>query len=177
MSEYAIAGIESRPVLIILVECGACRHIDSRRVVVAVIGGCCAKSASLPRTMSLKRVNLTCLWLEVEHFGSQESAMSRCVCTTYVLLLLRLCLGMLRAALVTVVATGALLLARAICLVCLRICIVVRGASLGECRRPSDARCSLRVHSAPHFLISARRVGLRQLLSVRKTKSTAFMSQ
>ena len=47
MSEYAIAGIESRPVLI-LVECGACRHIDSRRVVVVIVARSCAESASLP---------------------------------------------------------------------------------------------------------------------------------
>ena len=89
--------------------------------------------------MSLKRVDLARLRLEVKHFRSQEATVRGCVWTTHVLLLLRLCLSMLRAALVSVVATGALLLARttagtAISLVCLRICIVVRGASLGERR-------------------------------------------
>ena len=39
-------------------------------------------------------------------------------------------------------------------LVCLRICIVVRGAGLGERRRPPDARSSLRLRCASHLLIA-----------------------
>ena len=130
MFEYATAGIEPGSV-VILVECGPGGHVDGWRVVVVVVIYH-PEGASLPRTVGQQRVDLPGLRLEVEHLGPQEAARSCGVCATYVLLL---------AAVVSVVACSARLL---LCsrLICLRICIVVRG--LGKRRRPTHAPSSLR---------------------------------
>ena len=71
-----------------------------------------AESASLARPMGLKRVDLTCLRLKVQHLGPQEASVCCRVRTSDLLLLCGVVL--LRATwVVPVVTCGALLLASA----------------------------------------------------------------
>lgn len=96
--------------------------------------------------MLLKRIDLACLWLEVKYFRTQKAAaMRRCACSTHLLLLLT-------TTIVSVVTASSVLLAHTD-LVCLRICIVVRDAGLGECRRPPDASGST-LRLPRHLLVS-----------------------
>lgn len=97
--------------------------------------------------MLLKRVDLACLWLEVKYFRTQKAATMRsCAWSAYLLLLL------LTTTIMSVVTASSMLFA---CtdLVCLRICIVVRDAGLGECRRPPDASGST-LRWPRHLLVS-----------------------
>ena len=100
MSKYATAGIiessSSVLMLILLVECGAGRHIDSGRLVLVVVVSSCSAmvmasrasdiALSLARSVSLKWIYLARLWLKVEYFRSQEAAMCRCTSAAYILL-------------------------------------------------------------------------------------------
>ena len=100
MSKYATAGIieSSSSVLmliLLLVECGAGRHIDSGRLVLVVVACCSAMvmasrasdvTLSLARSVGLKWICLAHFWLEVEYFRSQEAAMCRRASATYILL-------------------------------------------------------------------------------------------
>ena len=173
MSKYATAGIiessSSVLMLILLVECGAGWHIDSGRLVLVVAVACCpamvvmATSAdyvalSLARSVGLKWIYLARLWLEVEYFRSQETSMCRCTSATYILLTTRY---------LSVMTASTVLFASCTALVWLRICIVVRGAILGEHWRPPDTRCSLRLltyHRHAHRLLLGSRLVGRLLL-------------
>ena len=77
---------------------------------------------SLARSVGLKWIYLASLWLEVEYFRSQEAAVCRCTSATHILL----------ATCHLTVVTASTVLASYAALVCLRICIVVCGAGLGE---------------------------------------------
>ena len=105
--------------MLMLVECGARWHVYGRCVVVAAWS---SYGPIFSRAMLYQRVDLTRLWLKVEHFGSQEAASRRSgSATTHVLLRL--------APTVPAVAwspTRACFLGST---VCLRICIVVHSVA------------------------------------------------
>ena len=159
--------------LILLVECGAGRHIDGGRLVV-VVSSCSAMvmasrasdvALSLARSVLLKWIYLAGLWLEVEHFRSQEAAMCRCTSATYILL---------NTCYLSVVTTSTVLFTSCTAMVWLRICIVVRGAILGKHWWSPDTRCSLRLltyHRHAHrLLLGCRRLMRRLLLHLSNLK-------
>ena len=159
--------------LILLVECGAGWHIDGGRLVLVVVSSCSAMvmasrasdvALSLARSVLLKWIYLAGLWLEVEHFRSQEAAMCRCTSAAYILL---------NTCHLSVVTTSTVLFASRTALVWLRICIVVRGAILGKHWWSPDTRCSLRLltyHSHAHRLLLGYRLVRRLLLHLSNLK-------
>ena len=140
MSEYATAGIESSSILLLLlVEIGAGWHVDCRCVIMIVVVGP-LESSSFAWAMSLKRVYLAGLRLEIKYLWTQKAATVRCrTCSTHILL------RGLATSILSVMTAGSGLFpsTSSSSLGCLRICIVVRNAGLGECWRPPDAGSSL----------------------------------
>ena len=79
--------------------------------------------------MSLKRVYLAGLRLEIKYLWTQKAAtVRRRTCSTHILLR-----GLASSILSVMTAGSVLFPGTSSSLVCLRICIVVRNAGLGEC--------------------------------------------